>query len=177
MPFNLYYSYSIRQSRKVPKTRIPSLNFRKWIHLFKSFHVHFSIERQVLAELLLPIMTIPCIAVSILCNFVAIKLNVGTSIRFSLVLGSISVMTPFCLLLYLLGKLTRLQEISIRRKRLELASTISRRSLNCLKCQAYSIGSFCYIDQLLPFNIIYLVINFTITLLITFPEFGRFTFI
>ena len=142
---------------------------QEWIVLFKGFQVHFNVERKALIEVLLPLTTSPCVLVSILCNFVAIRMNVNPTIRISLAVASVAVMTPFCLLLYLYGKLTELQETAIRRKRCELTSRVNRRSLKCLQIQSYLLGPFCKIERLLTFDIILFVINMTITLLITFP--------
>ena len=149
-------------------SRIPVLTILEWIRLFKSFQV-FVIESRIFCRFLLPVTLIFCISLSIVCNYIAIKIKgLLISVRLSLIVISLVLLSSVFTIFYMFEKLTAIQEVSIRCRQLPLSTKYYRKYLNSFKVQKYSIGSLCYVHRSLPFTILRLIIDLTMSALITF---------
>ena len=103
-----------------------------------------------------------------MCHYLLItKPDYIPRVRVSLVGISLFILSAEFLTFYVLAKLATFQELAIRRRRLQLSGKYYRKYLVSLKIQAFSIGSFCPVQRILPFTIVQFVIHVTVTLLIT----------
>lgn len=147
---------------------VPALKTREWIKLFKSYQV-LIIESQNLCRFLFPVVIIFCISLSIVCNYLAIKIEgLLISIRLSIIVVSGVLIVSVFTIFYMVEKLAAYQEVSIRCRKLTLSTKCYRKHLNSFRIQKFSIVSLFYVDRILPFTILHLIVDITISALITF---------
>ena len=148
-------------------SRTNILKTSEWIRLFKTFQV-FVIESRYLIQMFLPILFILFTFLPIACHYLLItRPDILGRIRVSLIVISLFALCSEFIMFYILAKMTSLQEVSIRRRKLKLSGKYGRRYLNSFKIQAFSIGSFCPVHRILPLTIVHFVVDVTATLLIT----------
>ena len=135
--------------------------------MFKTYQVYV-IETRYFTYWFLIIGVFLITFISIVANYLVIKTKgLILVLRIALVSTTVITLGSEFMVFYVLAKLSSLQEVSIRRQRLTLCTKYYRKYLKSFKIQTYSIGSFCPVHRMLPFRMVHLVVDFTITLLIT----------
>ena len=161
----MWFCFSSQFKNTASRTNI--LKTSEWIRLFKTFQV-FVIESRYLIQMFLPILFILFTFLPIACHYLLItRPEIIIRARLSLIVISLFSLTAEFIMFYILAKMTTLQEVSIRRRRLELSGKYYRRYLNSLKIETFWIGSLLRVHRILPFTIVHFVIDVTTTFLIT----------
>ena len=106
--------------------------------------------------------------VSILFNFVVIRMNIVPSLKIALLVNSFALLIFLCVILCIFGTLFNLQKDSLRRMKNIVTTKTELRLIGSLRIEKTLIGSFGAIEPHLAFFIVYSVLNYTTTHLILF---------
>jgi len=124
-----------------------------------------------MGEIMMPILFFYIVVISVLANFFIVRVNsVNIFVRSAMLALSITFALFYFLALSYKAKQYQLSLLALQNRKRECMSIYSKQLIRSCRPNVPMMGSFCIIDQHLVLQFLFLVLSYTVTLLVTFQS-------